>query len=218
MAARDKADAAAAEMVVIGLFPDPDVAAEAIRQLKDAGFTSEEIGVIMPKLGPDGKPLPELVVGEEVEAEGVKTGAATGGIIGGLVGLVGSLLIPGLGAVTLGGVLASTLLGAGVGVVTGGVVGLLIGMGASRADAEYFDQGVRAAGTLVTVQPEPARVAEARSILQSTGADMGPSGRPAGTAAAGARDMEENEPWRGSERRYRQDASFGGPERRNVHV
>jgi hypothetical protein len=220
MAARDKADAAPAEVVVIGLFPDPDVAAEAIRQLKDAGFTSEEIGVIMPKLGPDGKPLPELVVGEdlEVEAEGVKTGAATGGIIGGLVGLVGSLLIPGLGAVTLGGVLASTLLGAGVGVVTGGIVGLLIGMGASRAEAEYFDRGVRAAGTLVTVQPKPARVAEARSILQSTGADLGPSARPAGTPAAGARDIEENEPWRGSERRYRQDATFGGPERRKMRV
>ena len=220
MAARDKADAAPAGVVVIGLFPDPDVAAEAIRQLQDAGFTSDEVGVIMPQLGPDGKPLAELVVGEDhdVEAEGVKAGVATGGIIGGLVGLVGSLLIPGLGAVTLGGVLASTLLGAGVGVVAGGLVGLLIGMGASRAEAEYFDQGVRAAGMLVTVQPGPARVAEARSILQGIGADLGPSAGPSGAPAAGVRGDEENEPWRGNERRYRQDASFGGPERRKVHA
>ena len=103
--------------------------------------------------------------------------------------------------------------GAGVGVVAGGLVGLLIGMGASRAEAEYFDQGVRAAGMLVTVQPGPARVAEARSILQAVGADLGPSAGPSGAPAAGVRGDEENEPWRGNERRYRQDASFGGPER-----
>jgi hypothetical protein len=211
MAAREQADAAPAGVVVIGLFPDPDAAAQAVRQLKEAGFTNEEIGVIVPNVGPDGHPL---VVGEDldVQAEGVKTGAATGGIVGGLLGLIGSLLIPGLGAVTLGGVLASTLLGAGVGAVTGGLVGLLVGMGASELEAQYFDRGVRAGGTLLTIQPAPARAAEARSILQGAGADLGPSTG----SAAGVRSGEGKEPWRGNERRYRDDASFGGTERRKV--
>jgi hypothetical protein len=85
-------------------------------------------------------------------------------------------------------------------------------MGLSRADAEYFDRGVREGGVLVTVQPGvPARTAEARSILQDAGADLGP-----GAAAVGGR--EENEPWRGNERRYRQDRSFTGPERRKVNA
>jgi hypothetical protein len=139
----------------------------------------------------------------------------TGGVIGGVLGLLGSLLIPGLGPVTLAGVLASTLLGAGAGVVTGGLVGLLVGMGLSRAEAEYFDRGVRGGGVLVTVQPvDRTRTAEARSILRTVGADLG----PATAEAVGVGSREEHEPWRGNERRYHQDSSFGGPERRKAHA
>ena len=202
---------AARDVVVIGLFPDPDTAAQAIRQLKEVGFTDQEIGALLRKRGPSGEPV-EVVAGEDLEAEAdaLKTGAATGGIIGAALGLLGSLLIPGLGPVTLGGVLASTLIGAGAGVVTGGLIGMLLGMGLSRAEAEYFDRGVREGGVLVTVQPGvPARTAAARSILQDAGADLGPE-----AAAVGGR--EETEPWRGNERRYRQDESFAGPERRKV--
>jgi hypothetical protein len=220
MAARDTTDAPPAGVVVIGLFPDPDAAAQAIRELQEAGFTKEEIGAVMPKLGPGGEPLAELIEGEDLEAEAdaTKTGAATGGIIGGLLGLVGSLLVPGLGAVTLGGVLASTLIGAGVGAMTGGLIGMLVGMGASRAEAEYFDRAVRDGGTLVTVQPGAARAAEARSIMRRAGADLGPSAKPETRPAAGARSGEADEAWRGNERRYRQDAGFAGPERRHVRV
>ena len=217
MATRDKAGAGPDEAIVIALFPDPEAAADAVRQLKEAGFTSEEVGAIMRKRGPKGEVLEELVEGEDldVETEAVKTGAATGGVIGGVFGLLGSLLIPGLGPVTLGGVLASTLLGAGAGVVTGGLVGLLVGMGLSRSEAEYFDRGVRGGGVLVTVQPGvQTRTAEARSILRGVGADLGPT--PAEAATVGGR--EENEPWRGNERRYHQDSSFGGPERRKAHA
>jgi hypothetical protein len=225
MAARDTTDAPPPGVVVIGLFPDPDAAAQAIRQLQDAGFTKDEIGAIMPKRGPGGEPLAELVEGEdlEVEADATKTGAATGGIVGGLLGLVGSLLVPGLGAVTLGGVLASTLLGAGVGAVTGGLLGMLVGMGASQAEAEYFDRAVRTGrGTLVTVQPGADRAAEARSIMGRAGADLGPSARATAgagaSAGAGSRTGQATETWRGAERRNRQDVSFGGPERRHVRV
>jgi hypothetical protein len=217
MAARDKTGAGPTDAVVIALFLDPEAAAEAVRQLKEAGFTNEEIGAIMRKRGPKGELLEELVEGEDldVEAEAVKTGAATGGVIGGVFGLLGSLLIPGLGPVTLAGVLASTLLGAGAGVVTGGLIGLLVGMGLSRTEAEYFDRGVREGGVLVTVQPAVrTRTAEARSILEGAGADLGPT---RAEAAAGG-DREEQEPWRGNERRYHQDTAFSGPERRKAHA
>jgi hypothetical protein len=215
MAARDKAGTGPAQEVIIALFPEPEAAAQAIRQLKDSGFTDEEVGAIMRKHGPTGELLPELVEGEDLDVEGdaLKAGAATGGVIGGVLGLLGSLLIPGLGAVTLGGVLASTLLGAGAGAVTGGLIGLLVGMGLSRAEAEYFDRGVRGGGVLVTVQPGiPTRTAEARSILRGAGADLGP------TSAAAVGDREEREPWRGNERRYHQDTGFSGPERRKAHA
>jgi hypothetical protein len=219
MAARDETGGVPAGVVVIGLFPDPDAAARAVQQLQSAGFTNDEIGAIMPRRGPGGEPLAPLVAGEDLdlEAEATKTGAATGGIIGGLLGLLGSLLIPGLGPVTLAGVLASTLLGAGAGAVTGGLIGMLVGIGASRAEAEYFDRGVRGGGTLITVQPDASRVPEARSILEGAGADLGPGVRSAGAFADRDTAATENEPWRGNERRY-QDVAFPGPERRKARV
>jgi hypothetical protein len=222
MAVRDEADTAPAGMVVIGLFPDQETAGQAIRQLKEAGFTNEELSAILRTRGANGELLPAVVEGEDLdlEAQSTKAGAATGGIIGGLLGLLGSLLIPGLGPITVGGVLASTLLGAGIGAVTGGLMGMLVGMGLSQAEASYFDRGVRSGGVLVLVQPEPARVADARAILRDAGADLGPgsaaaSAAPA-TVAVGGR--EDREPWRGNERRYNQDAGFAGPERRKVRA
>jgi hypothetical protein len=219
MASRTNLDEAPARVVVIGLFPDPDAAALAIQELKDGGFTEEEIGIIVPKRRPGGELSADVGTGEDLdlEAETVKTSAATGGIVGGLIGLIGSLLIPGLGPVTLGGVLAATLIGAGAGAVTGGLIGLLVGMGASQADAEYFDHAVRGGGTLVTVQPAPDREPEARAILRNAQADLGPSAETVGAAAERVRDREE-EPWRGNERRYRQDQAFAGPERRKAHA
>jgi hypothetical protein len=222
MAVRDEAGTAPAGTVVIGLFPDQETAAQAIRELKEAGFTNEELSTIMRSRGPTGEPLMSLVEGEDLdlEAQTTKAGAATGGIIGGLLGLLGSLLIPGLGPVTVGGVLVSTLVGAGVGTVAGGLVGMLVGMGLSQAEAAYFDRGVRAGGVLVLVQPASGRVANARAILQDVGADVGPGGAAASAAPATATvgEREDVEPWRGNERRYNQDASFAGPERRKVQA
>jgi hypothetical protein len=223
MAARDEAGTAPAGMVVIGLFPDQETAGQAIRQLKEAGFTTEELSAIMRKRGPTGEPLTALVEGEDLdlEAQTTKTGAATGGIIGGLLGLLGSLLIPGLGPVTVGGVLVSTLVGAGVGTVAGGLIGMLVGMGVSQTEAAHFDRGVRDGGVLVLVQPDSERVADARAILEDAGADLGPGGAAAGAAPATATvgdHEDQEEPWRGNERRYNRDMSFAGPERRKVRA
>src|ERR1700730_802207 len=119
--------------IVVGLFTERGRAEEAIRDLKEAGFTGEQIGVISRDRtgqatqstgsgaqGAEAAPREEEV-GKILEgpaggmAEGASIGAITGGVIGGLVGLVGSLLVPGLGPVVVGGVLASTLLGMGLG-------------------------------------------------------------------------------------------------------
>jgi hypothetical protein len=223
MATRDNAGDASAGLIVIGIYPDQETAARAIRELQDAGFTKDEVSAIMRTRGPDGDLLPEVVQTEgfDLEAQAIKTGAATGGVIGGLLGLLGSLLIPGLGPVTVGGVLLSTLLGAGVGVVSGGLMGMLVGMGFSQAEAEYFDSAVRSGGVLLLVQPAPARLAEARAVLTSAGGDLGP-GPTGGTDGGAAAELAEvggsgtSEPWRGPDRRHHAAASFTGPERRKA--
>lgn len=157
---------------VVGLFARREEADAAIRDLKAAGFTDQQVGVAMQ----DRAEQTELLESTGVsEAEGAATGAVSGGIVGGLIGLLGSLLIPGVGPILVGGVLASTLAGAGIGAATGGVIGALMGMGVPEHDAQHFDQGLRSGNALVTVNAGP-RTAEALAILERNGMDFGPSG------------------------------------------
>jgi hypothetical protein len=196
---------------VVGMFNQQDGAARAIRDLKTAGFTEDQIGVAMQD---EDRGAPT--------AEGAAAGALSGGVIGGLMGLLGSLLIPGLGPIVLGGVLASTLAGAGVGAATGGLIGALVSLGVPEEDARHFDRGLRSGGVLVTVDAGP-RTPEALSILEHHGMDLGPSRgqRPSsedlGTEpSASERDEFRRGQWQGLERRTRHDPAYGGPERRLV--
>ena len=220
---------------VVGMFTRRSDAEAAIRDLKSAGFTDERIGVALQ--GPSEQR--ELIESTgRTAAEGAAAGALSGGIVGGLIGLLGSLLIPGVGPIVVGGVLASTLAGAGIGAATGGIIGALVGMGVPEADAQHFDLGLRSGRTLVTVDAG-ARTGEALGILDRHGMDFGPSGRDrygsfdgatgateAGTvgdvasgSSTGARGFPSGREWsRPGERRARQDPAYAGPERRLAGV
>jgi uncharacterized protein (TIGR02271 family) len=157
---------------IVGLFHERRHAEEAIRDLKAAGFTEQQIGVAMQNREEQQSLIDDT--GSQA-AEGAAKGAVSGGIVGGLIGLLGSLLIPGVGPIVVGGVLASALTGAGIGAATGGLIGALMGLGVPEEDAQHFDRGIRAGGILVTVNAG-ARAQEAISILRSHEADLGPSG------------------------------------------
>ena len=157
---------------VVGLFTDRTRAEQAIRDLKSAGFTEDQIGVAMQNRDEQQQLIDDT--GSQA-AEGAAKGAVSGGLVGGLIGLLGSLLIPGVGPIVVGGVLASALTGAGIGAATGGLIGALMGLGVPEEDAQHFDRGLRSGGILVTVNAG-ARSPAAISVLQSNGADLGPSG------------------------------------------
>jgi hypothetical protein len=182
---------------VVGLFGKRSQAEAAIRELRQSGFAGDQIGLAMR----DSDERQEQVdsngeaIGEGATAEGATVGAVTGGVVGSLVGLLGFFLMPGAGPILVGGVLAS-LVGAGLGAATGGIIGALMGMGVPERDAQHFETGLRAGGTLVTVRAAN-RTPEALAILQRHEADLGPS--------------------RG-ERRSRQDGLYAGPERRLAGV
>ncbi len=163
---------------VVGLFNDRRHAEAAIRDLKAAGFTEEQIGVAWQSTEGETHIVgePQVGEGESHSGEFAAKGAVSGGVLGGLVGLLGSLLIPGFGPVVVGGVLASTLTGAGLGAAAGGIIGALTGMGVPEPDAQHFDLGLRSGGTLVAVGAGN-RTDEALVILQRHGIDLGPSGR-----------------------------------------
>ena len=157
---------------VVGLFPDRARVEQAIRDLKSAGFSEDQIGVAMQNREEQQQLINET--GSQA-AEGAAKGAVSGGVVGGLIGLLGSLLIPGVGPIVAGGVLASALTGVGIGAATGGLIGALMGLGIPEEDANHFDRGIRSGGILLTVNAG-SRAAEAISILQGHGADLGPSG------------------------------------------
>ena len=171
---------------VVGMFSDRSSAEAAIRDLKSAGFAEEEIGVALAEADP-GVP------------DGAAAGALSGGVVGGLIGLLGSILVPGLGPIVIGGVLASTLTGVGIGVATGGLIGALMGLGIPEADARHFDTGLRAGGALVTVSAG-SRTDEALELLERHGVDLGPTRRGSG------------------DRRQLRDPAYPGPERRLAPV
>lgn len=202
---------------VVGIFTDRSDAENAIRELKDAGFTEQEIGVAMQ----DRTEQRQLMdTTGSTAAEGAATGVLSGGVVGGLIGLLGSLLIPGVGPIVVGGVLASTLTGAGIGAATGGIIGALMGLGVPEADAQHFDLGLRSGATLITVDAGD-RVPEALAILERHEVDLGPSRaerfRTTPVSREAARiDTEVRSPYQGKERRRRPETSYSGPERREA--
>lgn len=217
---------------VFGMFRERDDAIEAIRSLQTAGFKQNQIGIAM-KNRDDHRDLLEATGAEA--AKGAASGAVGGGVLGGVVGLLSSLLIPGLGPVVAGGVLLTTLTGAGIGAAAGGIIGGLVGAGASEEDARHFDERFRAGGALVTVDALE-REEDAVRILDRHGADLGPTReRPRVTIAN--EDMVDEPPatigtyqhvdtsaasgyrrYSGTERRYRDDPAYAGPERRLTMV
>ena len=198
-------DANTTRRILVALFLDRTDAEDAVRDLKESGFIDGQLGLAMQDRKDSGEVVTDT--GAPV-AVGAAAGAVSGGIAGGLIGLLGSLLIPGLGPVIVGGILASTLVGLGIGAATGGVVGALTGIGVPETDAKHFESGLRAGGMLVTVDAGD-RIPEAVDILQRNGADLGPSTRLRPDESA----EEEHE-----DRRFHDDPSYSGPERRLAGV
>src|SRR5271170_3838120 len=102
-------------------------------------------------------------------AAGAGIGAAVGGVGGLLTGL-GLLAIPGVGPVVAAGWLVATAVGAVGGAVVGGaaggIVGSLTGAGVPERDANFYAEGVRRGGTLVTARVDDSRAPMAREVLQ----------------------------------------------------
>jgi hypothetical protein len=190
------------------MFPDRRDAEAAIRDLRTSGFSEERIGVAMQNQ--DDQAMLAEHTGSDV-AEGAATGAVSGGILGGIIGLLGSLLVPGVGPIVVGGLLASALTGAGIGAAAGGLMGALVGMGVPEPDAQHFERGLGGGRVLVTVNAF-TRSDDVLDIMRRHGADFGPSGTdrytmPIARIAYG-----------GGERRRFTDPSYTGPERRLAMV
>lgn len=154
---------------IVGVFQDRAKADDAIKQLLDAGFREDQIGVVMRHGEAEER---AVQAGEEhsLSASGVAAGALTGLGIGAVAGvgvLAGAIPVigPAIAAGTLGVILSNAAAGAGI----IGLIGALVGAGVPEHEASYYNDEFEAGRTIVTVNAD-ARDAEAAGILRGHGA------------------------------------------------
>ena len=147
---------------LVGVFQDRKDAEHAVDQLRDAGFSAEQLG-----FAGHGEMQPSEH-GENLAA-GATSGAVGGGILGGVIGAVAAGLIPGVGPIIGAGILVATVGGAAAGAATGGVLGGLTGLGVPEEEARFYEGEFNAGRTLVSVRAGD-RYDEARLLLRRLGA------------------------------------------------
>lgn len=160
----------AANDVVVGVFDDQAHARAAVQDLRDAGFTEDQIGVAAREEARTAGTEQGADASGSKAPEGAGTGAAAGAGVGALWALgISAGVLPAVGPVIAGGVLASILASAAGGAVAGGIVGALVGLGIPEEEAKRYGKEFEAGRTIVTVR-DALRHAEASAILDRHGA------------------------------------------------
>jgi hypothetical protein len=151
---------------------DEGQAIRIVDELRNAGFSNNDISVLLP----DKSSTREFAVAKGTKApEGAITGVSTGGVLGGALGWlagIGALAIPGIGPFIAAGPIMAALSGAAVGAATGGIVGSLVGMGIPEYEAKRYQNRVREGRILIAVHSENSdQTKRAKQIFEDRGAE-----------------------------------------------
>ncbi|MGO4382582.1 hypothetical protein [Pseudoduganella sp. RAF53_2] len=171
---------------VYGIAQDHTHAESIVANLKEAGFSNNEISVLFPDKGGtrDFAHEQNTKLPEGATTGGI-AGMGTGAVLGWLAG-IGTLAIPGIGPFIAAGPIMAALGGAAVGGAAGGLIGGLVGMGIPEYEAKLYDGKVRNGNVLISVHTERSeQVTVAKGILErgsatdikSTSEASAPSGR-----------------------------------------
>lgn len=145
--------------LVTGLFRDRESAERAYRSVSDLGYEREDVNLVMSdatrKRYFSGDDTTETELGSKA-AEGAGIGGAIGGTIGAIAAAIAAagttLVLPGLGLVVAGPIVAA-LAGAGAGGATGGIIGALVGWGIPEERVKHYESGIKDGGILIGVKP-----------------------------------------------------------------
>jgi len=143
-----------------------------IHRLRVAGFPESDISVLMAdKQGTRDFAHEHHTRAPQDAVAGVGTGLAIGGVVGWLAG-VGTLAMPGLGALIAAGPIMGALSGAAVAGTVGGIAGALIGMGIPEVEAKNYEGRVRQGNALISVHSESSdEIRRARDVFADAGAE-----------------------------------------------
>lgn len=162
--------------LILSIFNNKDDSDDAIDELKENDIDSKQISVIMKD-----KEMPKEM------KDKIASSAKTGGIIGGIAGLLvgaGTIVIPALGAILVGGPIATafgltgaaatattTVTGGIAGALSGGLIGALIGLGLSKEEAQRYADEIKEGAILIGVTTSENREPEVKEILSNHNAE-----------------------------------------------
>jgi hypothetical protein len=161
----------ATKTLLVGVFDDRLEAGRAVDELEQAGFTHDSVAFVLRGSDVTRGGTVTDTVGTKDE-HGMVTGAITGGVMGGLLGAAAALVIPGVGPVLAGGILATSLGYAGAGVAIGGLLGAMKGAGLSEAEAQFYERQFRSGKAIVTVRAGDREAVAAAILKKHGGYDM----------------------------------------------
>jgi hypothetical protein len=154
--------------IVSALFDHYYQAERAADALAEAGFARDTITVIVREESHAAN-KPEVTVVNDEDVKGDE-GAAFGTVTGAVIGL-GAMLIPGIGPVIAGGPLVAALIGGGIGAIAGGITGgitaSLVKLGVDEEAAEYYAEGLKRGGTMVSVTADESMAERAADVLNA---------------------------------------------------
>jgi len=158
-------------IAVLGLFKSQSSLEKTVEDLKAKGFRSADISALLPSTDS----TKEFAVTNNTKTpEGASTGAVSGLAIGGALGWlagIGSLAIPGLGALVAAGPIVGMLAGAGAGASVGGLAGALIGFGLPEYEANRYEGRIKDGGLLISVHCDTSEWSDsAEETLRINGA------------------------------------------------
>ncbi len=164
-----------------GIFPSYSAADAAVDRLRAAGFSHDDVSVLMA----DKDSSKEFAAEKNTKApEGTTAGVLGGGTLGGTLGLLaglGALAIPGVGPLIAAGPIMGALAGLGIGGAVGGLIGALVGMGIPEYEAKRYEGRVKDGGILISVHCETSEeISRAKEVLKAAGGeDIASSGEKA---------------------------------------
>lgn len=165
---------------VTGTFQDRATTERAVDDLVAAGFSRDDISVVMS----DETRSRHFHDHDDVHGAHVAQGAAGGGAIGGTIGAIaGGILLSTAAVVATGGLaapfivagpIAGALAGGGAGAAVGSIIGALVGAGIPEHEAHAVERDVRDGGIVLAVRTDDADATRASEILRREGPDVSP--------------------------------------------
>lgn len=143
-----------------------------VLELKQTGFTSDDISALLP----DKRGTKDFAHEHNTKApEGATTGGVAGLGVGAALGWlagIGALAIPGVGPFIAAGPIMGALGGAAVGTAAGGIIGALIGLGMPEFEAKRYDAKIREGNILISVHTEDGKQKDiAKDVFKRNHAD-----------------------------------------------